>query len=451
MSELTEALYLDIQLKSHHFLLVVIYRADNDKEWNIKDKILYENLSTASAHNTMVIVGDFNYRDIVWPLSYNQSLHDSAQLFQKFYFDSALCQLVTEPTRYQSGNIPSLLDLVMTNEEDLISGITNSAPIGKSDHCVIEFQIQYLISSPSAQGLFRRALHKINYEIVNAELKNKLCSHDWSKSVDEQWMALKDEVEIVLDRHAPLNMVKKKKNLNKPWINASIVELTKQKKILWDSYVADKKCDTKYKAYRDCNNRCVSEARRLRSLYEAKIVESGNKPFYAHLRSCMASKVGLPPVVRDELGNLVVEGSKIAEAFACEFEKTYSLEPDLNNISIPIPRVKNSIDDIKFTSQDVLMVLKSLNVNSATGPDNVPGVFLQSCAETITPVLVNILNESYASGEIPKNWRHAIVTPVFKKGDKLDPANYRPISLTSIVWKCMEKIICKKSKKNPSR
>lgn len=231
MSDLTEALYLDIQLKTYHFLLVVIYRADNDKDQNIKDKNLYENLSNASAHNTVVLVGDFNYRSIVWPFAHDQTLHDSAQLFQKTYFDSALYQFITEPTRYQSGNTPSLLDLLMTNEEDLISGITYSAPIGKSDHSVIEFQIQYLISSNPAQGLFRRALHNIDYDILNLELKNMISHHDMIKTVDEQWMDLKSEVEQVLNRHAPLKMVKRKKNLNKPWINATFVELVKQKKI----------------------------------------------------------------------------------------------------------------------------------------------------------------------------------------------------------------------------
>ena len=41
----------------------------------------------------------------------------------------------------------------------------------------------------------------------------------------------------------------------------------------------------------------------------------------------------------------------------------------------------------------------------------------------------------------PSQWKEANVTPIFKKGDKRNPGNYRPVSLTSIPCKIMEKII----------
>jgi len=44
-------------------------------------------------------------------------------------------------------------------------------------------------------------------------------------------------------------------------------------------------------------------------------------------------------------------------------------------------------------------------------------------------------------GTIPIPWKHAYVSPVFKKGDKANPKNYHPISLTSVVCKSMEHII----------
>jgi len=47
-------------------------------------------------------------------------------------------------------------------------------------------------------------------------------------------------------------------------------------------------------------------------------------------------------------------------------------------------------------------------------------------------------NCSWRTGEVPEDWRKAIVTPVFKKGKKEDPGNYRPVSLTSIPGKVME-------------
>ena len=53
-----------------------------------------------------------------------------------------------------------------------------------------------------------------------------------------------------------------------------------------------------------------------------------------------------------------------------------------------------------------------------------------------------ICRQSYMEGALPVAWRVANVTPIFKKGSRLDPANYRPVSLTSVVCKVAEKCFC---------
>ena len=56
------------------------------------------------------------------------------------------------------------------------------------------------------------------------------------------------------------------------------------------------------------------------------------------------------------------------------------------------------------------------------------------------PILV-LFQESIKTGQVPQQWKEATVTPIFKKGDKADPANYRPVSLTSIICKVLERFI----------
>jgi len=53
-----------------------------------------------------------------------------------------------------------------------------------------------------------------------------------------------------------------------------------------------------------------------------------------------------------------------------------------------------------------------------------------------------IFQQSIQSGKLPSQWKKAWITPVFKKGGHIDPANYRPISLTSIACKMLEHIYC---------
>ena len=59
----------------------------------------------------------------------------------------------------------------------------------------------------------------------------------------------------------------------------------------------------------------------------------------------------------------------------------------------------------------------------------------------IAPVVKTIFEKSIETGTLPKYWVSARVSPIFKKGDKNDPANYTPISLTCILCILMEHII----------
>ena len=52
-----------------------------------------------------------------------------------------------------------------------------------------------------------------------------------------------------------------------------------------------------------------------------------------------------------------------------------------------------------------------------------------------------IFQHSMDEGDIPTDWKCANVTPIFKKGDRSQSGNYRPVSLTSVVCKMMESII----------
>ena len=65
---------------------------------------------------------------------------------------------------------------------------------------------------------------------------------------------------------------------------------------------------------------------------------------------------------------------------------------------------------------------------------------LRELAGVITDLLSTIYQCSWLSGEVPEDWRLADVTPIYKKGRKEDPGNYRPVSLASVPGKVMEQI-----------
>ena len=70
------------------------------------------------------------------------------------------------------------------------------------------------------------------------------------------------------------------------------------------------------------------------------------------------------------------------------------------------------------------------------------GSYIKEAAPAIAPYLRYIFQQSLDSGDVPTDWRHANISAIYKKGSRVDAANYRPISLTSVPCKIMEHVIC---------
>ena len=85
--------------------------------------------------------------------------------------------------------------------------------------------------------------------------------------------------------------------------------------------------------------------------------------------------------------------------------------------------------------------LSDLDVHKSMGPDGMHPRVLRELADIIAEPLSVIFERSWRTGEVPEDWRKANVTPIFKKGKKEDPGNYRLVSLTSIPQKTMEQLI----------
>ena len=94
---------------------------------------------------------------------------------------------------------------------------------------------------------------------------------------------------------------------------------------------------------------------------------------------------------------------------------------------------------------------KGLKENSASGMDAIPNKLLIETANEISRPLSMLFRRSLKERSIPEEWRYANVTPIFKKGSKAEPGNYRPVSLTSATCKLMEKIVKEDIKKHGER
>ena len=79
-----------------------------------------------------------------------------------------------------------------------------------------------------------------------------------------------------------------------------------------------------------------------------------------------------------------------------------------------------------------------MKIDKSPGPDGLHPRVLKEVATEIAKPLTILFNTTIRTGQIPKAWKVAEVRPLFKKGNKTSPGNYRPVSLTAIVCKLFE-------------
>ena len=86
-------------------------------------------------------------------------------------------------------------------------------------------------------------------------------------------------------------------------------------------------------------------------------------------------------------------------------------------------------------------MLAALDGTSSPGPDGIHPMLLRECAEVLALPLSIIFRKSLLSGRLPQLWKVSRVSPIFKSGSRAEPLNYRPISLTCMCCKVIERLI----------
>ena len=158
-------------------------------------------------YSHICLVGDFNYGSIDWEhWTTNKGEVSIEANFLEALRDCFLFQNVTEPTRCRGTDDPSLLDLILTNEEDQVSEVEYHAPLGKSDHSVLTFEFNCYLDLQLSTEKF--LYEKADYDAIRDELTEQDWCFDFQinsddKSVQILWEEFKSKLLEMRDKFVP--------------------------------------------------------------------------------------------------------------------------------------------------------------------------------------------------------------------------------------------------------
>ena len=183
--------------------------------------------------------------------------------------------------------------------------------------------------------------------------------------------------------------------------------------------------------------------REAEMLYKNKLgtlIKENNKCFWKYVKSKRGKKTGISSII-SQSGDLVFDAKGIANALNAQYKKVFCDATHSSKIYTPNCRTSETMPPVCIDYNGIVGLLENIKANKASGPDGISGTMLKCCAKVAAMFLKFIFEQSLATGDIPADWRNAIVHPVFKGGNSKQPENYRPISLTCICCKMMERIL----------
>ena len=441
--------------KTENHLCTGIYRRGESTLQNNLLLLDIINHIGSSKFTHKVPLGDFNLPELDWinMTCPGNNIEDYNHKFLECIRDNFLTQHIQEATRQRGGDKPALLDLLFTNEENLLSNMEILQPLGKSDHSIIKFSIP--ISSEQTKPIIKVQYEKGDY----TKFKEDLSKINWAdelnkhpEDVNEQWTFFKTNFSKIEIKYVPRKTVyingKLSKKLSSPLDRKTLLKIKKKNKI-WSKMRKNLATEEEKLQYNRIRNQIRKLTRKLKKMKEniiAKNAKTNPKAFWQYSQSKLKNRSKIPDLQipkTDSPPKFASTDKEKAEVLGEYFSSVFTQEPQQDEMPFFQRReYETELKNIEINEEKILKKLKKLKINKSPGPDNIHPRTLRETAEEIAVPLVIIFKTSLRTKELPKDWKHANVSAVFKnKGKKTLPENYRPVSLTCILCKVMESII----------
>ena len=430
-----ELLWLELFSQTGPLLFGAFYRPPNCA-LSVLNSLNYSLLSIRTKY-PIVLCGDFNLPHVDW-LTVSPSISSPVTtLLCSIVNDNFLSQMVNFPTRQDN-----ILYLILVNDTNIVSRVHPVDSLPGTDHEAIYFEASTVPPTQQKSPRYFYNYCKADFDLFCDSLHLMPWNCISSSDVEEAWSLWKDMFFGAADAAIP--KVRWRRSRMKHWFSYETIHLIRLKHRLYNRMIKSPTSDVIRSRYKRISNLVRSQTRKDTENYVSTLSKSyfdSPKIFWRWFNSFKGNRTPIPPLSHNDA--FITEDSHKAEAFNAYFGSFFTVDDgfDISTLRSSLSFHPSIIQTIEFNVEEVYNELKSLNCSKACSPDLIPARLLKLGAEFIAPSLTKLFQLSFSSGKLPLDWISANIVPVHEKGDKQLTNNYRPISLTCIVIKIMERII----------
>lgn len=431
-----ECIFADVNLGNGVLRCGVVYRPPN-ASYDVSCALFEHVQQNLESVNDYIMLGDFNLPDINWSDYSVTSSSIAAQLLTMCGRISAQ-QLVNFPTHESN-----ILDLVFVSDENMVLSVDPLPPMSTTKHCTICCQL--LIYSDKSMNVHidgKPDFYKADFTLINTYLG----TIEWNElflgsiTIEDYWRVFKDVMIWICNNLVPVRHVAKNKPF--PWWNENHRKLKRKKEKKWKDYrtrpgAIRRACYLQ--AAKEYKLACsYSKCQHERKLFQN--VPACPRKFYGYIKQNSSVKQSIP-CLKDGSDRIAIDSHSKADMLSNHFSSMFTQDDGcLPHVDVT-DELSHITHDFECSQCDVIKAIRNVKTNSAPGPDGFGPVFIKSVAARIAHPLCIIFNVSLREGNIPQDWKCAEVVPVFKKGNTQAVVNYRPVSLTSVISKLLERIV----------
>ena len=436
-----------VYLPRYKVYILTVYRPPSYDD--AYDDVLIDFLLSFCVNKEVVLMGDFNLRSLKWHERDMLTLHITSTdaKFYDAFVSTGLSQVVKVSTFYPSGNV---LDLCLVSDEYRVGSCEALPPLPNCGHCpiIISYVFQDLDLTTEQPRVPERLWTRGKYDLISRYLNEVDWELEFSGlSTDNMYQKFLQIVLPYIDRYIPLLNDSKKATV--PWSINPPRRLERERSESWAQYKAIRRETdrnhtdtlTAWDRFRRCNDLVKSYALNSQITYEKCIVEqlkSNPKLFHSYIKHKKVSRPTVGPI-RTPNGELTDDPQTMANCFVEAFSSVFVNGSPSNPSSHQASEKLLDVESISM--QTILKILQNLDPNSGMGGDGIHSRFLKVLSSELAVPLTMIFNSSLQEKVLPSHWLRSIVVPIYKKSFRYDALNYRPVSLTSIPCKVLERAI----------